>query len=45
VVASFLFGLAFAPELARVLTRVRVRMDVTWVQAPVATGPLDQPAQ
>ncbi len=30
VVASFLFGLAFAPELAQVLTRVRVRMDVTW---------------
>jgi energy-coupling factor transport system substrate-specific component len=30
VIASFLFGLAFAPELARVLRRVRVRMDVTW---------------
>jgi energy-coupling factor transport system substrate-specific component len=30
VVSSFLFGLAFAPELARVLRRVRVRMDVTW---------------
>jgi energy-coupling factor transport system substrate-specific component len=37
VVASLLFGLAFAPELARVLARVRVRMDVTWVQAPTAT--------
>jgi energy-coupling factor transport system substrate-specific component len=36
VVASFLFGLAFAPELAQVLTRVRVRMDVTWARAPVA---------
>lgn len=34
VVASFLFGLGFAPELARVLTRVRARMDVTWAQAP-----------
>ncbi len=34
VVASFLFGLAFAPELARVLSRVRVRMDVTWAPAP-----------
>jgi len=30
VVASFLFGLAFAPELARVLERVRMRMDVSW---------------
>jgi energy-coupling factor transport system substrate-specific component len=29
-VASFLFGYAFAPELARVLARVRMRMDVTW---------------
>jgi energy-coupling factor transport system substrate-specific component len=34
-VASFLFGLAFAPELARVLARMRVRMDVTWQEAPV----------
>jgi energy-coupling factor transport system substrate-specific component len=33
-VASFLFGLAFAPELARVLARMRLRMDVTWVHAP-----------
>ncbi len=38
VVASFLFGLAFALELAQVLTRVRVRMDVTWAQAPVAAS-------
>jgi energy-coupling factor transport system substrate-specific component len=30
VVASFLFGLAFAPELARVLARMRLRMDITW---------------
>jgi energy-coupling factor transport system substrate-specific component len=29
-VASFFFGLAFAPELARVLGRMRMRMDVTW---------------
>jgi energy-coupling factor transport system substrate-specific component len=29
-VASFLFGLAFAPELARILTRTRMRMEVTW---------------
>ncbi len=37
VVASFLFAIAFAPELARVLARVRMRMDVTWAQAPTAT--------
>jgi energy-coupling factor transport system substrate-specific component len=36
VVASFLFGLAFAPELARLLTRVRVRMDVRWEAAATA---------
>ncbi len=38
VAASFLFGLAFAPELARVLARVRLRMDVHWEPArpPVA---------
>ncbi|HXB65271.1 MAG TPA: prenyltransferase/squalene oxidase repeat-containing protein [Solirubrobacteraceae bacterium] len=38
-VASFLFGLAFAPELARVLGRVRARMDVRWEPAGAA-GPL-----
>jgi energy-coupling factor transport system substrate-specific component len=32
-VASFLFGLAFAPELARVLERVRARMDIHWEPA------------
>ena len=37
VVASFLFGLAFAPELARVLARVRSRMDVRW--EPAAPSP------
>jgi energy-coupling factor transport system substrate-specific component len=36
VVASFLFGLAFAPELARVLARARSRMEVSWV--PPAGG-------
>jgi energy-coupling factor transport system substrate-specific component len=41
VVSSFLFGLAFAPELAQVLARVRVRMDVTWSQTP--TLPLASP--
>jgi energy-coupling factor transport system substrate-specific component len=30
VAASFLFGLAFAPELARLLARVRARMHVEW---------------
>jgi energy-coupling factor transport system substrate-specific component len=29
-IASFLFGLAFAPELARLLARARARMDVSW---------------
>ncbi len=32
-VASFLFGLAFGPELARLLGRMRARMDVTWEMA------------
>ncbi len=32
-VASFLFGLAFGPELARLLGRMRARMDVTWEAA------------
>ncbi len=38
VVASFLFGLAFAPELARVLARVRSRMDVNWEPARPPVG-------
>jgi energy-coupling factor transport system substrate-specific component len=29
-VASFLFGLAFGPELARLLGRTRARMTITW---------------
>lgn len=33
-VSSFLFGLAFGPELARLLGRLRTRMTVTWV--PIA---------
>ncbi|HST34780.1 MAG TPA: prenyltransferase/squalene oxidase repeat-containing protein [Solirubrobacteraceae bacterium] len=32
-VASFLFGLAFAPELARLLARLRARLDVSWEAA------------
>jgi energy-coupling factor transport system substrate-specific component len=38
VVASFLFGLAFAPELARVLARVRSRMDIRWEPVTTARG-------
>jgi energy-coupling factor transport system substrate-specific component len=30
VVSTFLFALAFGPELARVLSRQRMRMDVRW---------------
>jgi energy-coupling factor transport system substrate-specific component len=36
--ASFLFGLAFAPELARVLARVRSRMDIHWDAPSVGTA-------
>jgi hypothetical protein len=32
-VASLLFGLAFGPELARLLSRMRARMNVTWEAA------------
>ncbi|MFZ1154983.1 MAG: prenyltransferase/squalene oxidase repeat-containing protein [Solirubrobacteraceae bacterium] len=38
VIASFLFGLAFGPELARLLGRMRARMDVHW--EAVSTAPL-----
>jgi len=38
MVASFVFGLAFGPELARLLGRMRARMTVTWEAA--ATTPL-----
>lgn len=39
-VASFLFGFAFGPELARLLGRVRARMTVEWKPArpPAATA-------
>jgi hypothetical protein len=43
-VASFLFGLAFAPELARPLARVRARMDVSWEDAGAPAGAGDAPA-
>ena len=38
-VASFLFGLAFAPELARLLARVRLRMRVSWEEVDASRGP------
>ncbi len=38
VIASFLFGLAFAPELARVLARVRSRMDIRWEPAAASAA-------
>jgi Prenyltransferase and squalene oxidase repeat len=45
-IASFLFGLAFAPELARLLARARARMDVSWeaVEASAdSAGPSARP--
>jgi prenyltransferase beta subunit len=37
-VASFFFGLAFGPELARLLARMRARMDVSWEAAEPRAG-------
>ena len=34
VVASFLFALAFGPALARMLARVRSRLEVSWAPVP-----------
>jgi hypothetical protein len=42
-VASLLFGLAFAPELARLLTRIRARMHVSW-EAGEMPRAVDDPA-
>jgi energy-coupling factor transport system substrate-specific component len=36
-VASFLFGFAFGPELARLLGRMRARMDIRWEPAGAVT--------
>jgi energy-coupling factor transport system substrate-specific component len=45
-VASFLFGLAFAPELARLLARLRARMDVSWEEVePRAELPASGPVR
>jgi Prenyltransferase and squalene oxidase repeat len=43
-VASFLFGLAFAPELARLLARVQVRLHVDWGPEPPPRSGGDVPA-
>jgi energy-coupling factor transport system substrate-specific component len=42
-IASFLFGLAFAPELARLLGRMRARMDVSWEPAQAIEAPTGPP--
>jgi prenyltransferase beta subunit len=43
-VASFLFGLAFGPELARLLGRMRARMDIQWEPTrPPASPPTRSP--
>jgi energy-coupling factor transport system substrate-specific component len=43
-VASFLFGFAFGPELARLLGRMRARMDIQWEPTqPVASQPTCSP--
>jgi energy-coupling factor transport system substrate-specific component len=45
-VASFLFGLAFGPELARLLGRMRARMDIQWEPIrPPAPQPATSPAR
>ncbi len=38
-IASLLFGLAFAPELARLLARMRAKMDVSWEPDETPTSP------
>ncbi len=38
-VASFLFGLAFGPELARLLGRMRARMTIEWEPTRRTAGP------
>jgi energy-coupling factor transport system substrate-specific component len=44
MLASFLFGLAFGPELARLLTRLRSRMDVQWEPAEARPMPREIPS-
>jgi len=45
MVASLLFGLAFAAELSRLLARVRARMHVTWEAADGPDGLVGTPAR
>jgi hypothetical protein len=45
LVASFFFGLAFGPELARLLARMRARMNVSWEPAVTAEPGEDPPAK
>jgi energy-coupling factor transport system substrate-specific component len=42
-VASFLFGFAFGPELARLLARMRAKMDVSWEPLDGHDAPLAGP--
>jgi Squalene-hopene cyclase C-terminal domain/Prenyltransferase and squalene oxidase repeat len=42
-IASFLFGFAFAPELARLLARMRAKMDVSWEPVDSAPAPAVRP--
>jgi hypothetical protein len=44
-VASFLFGFAFGPELARLLARVQLRLHVIWDPAPQPVGTEARPAR
>src|SRR5271155_4614425 len=43
-IASLLFALAFGVELARLLARMRARMDVSWEAVEVPEQPHDPPA-
>jgi prenyltransferase beta subunit len=45
MVASFFFGLAFGPELARLLARMRARMNVSWEPAVTRERGEDPPTQ
>jgi hypothetical protein len=43
-VSTFLFALAFGPELARLLARTRARMNVRWEPAPARSLNSREPA-
>jgi Prenyltransferase and squalene oxidase repeat len=44
MLASFAFGFAFGPELARLLARMRERMNISWEPAPALSAREDPPA-